>query len=160
MPAKLAAVPKAQDQRRNHWWWRPRLAAVAVISIALFATGCSSGSTGTGTGTGTGNTKPVSQSSAGGGTSGGTSGGDTASGSGGQGGSVGSFTVAFARCMRAHGVPNFPNPNGQGGQLGPTSGINPASPSFQAAVNGPCKSLAPAPWLSSSGPGTAKGPGQ
>jgi hypothetical protein len=51
--------------------------------------------------------------------------------------------------MRAHGLPKFPNPNGKGSQLGPDSGINPASPAFQAAVNGPCESLAPQAWMSS-----------
>ena len=63
--------------------------------------------------------------------------------------SAGTFTQAFAECMRAHGVPKFPNPNGKGNQLGPDSGVNPASPAFQAAVDGPCRSLAPAGWVSS-----------
>jgi hypothetical protein len=62
---------------------------------------------------------------------------------------TGSYSVAFAECMRAHGVPKFPKPNGSEGQLGPDSGVNPASPAFQAAMNGPCKSLAPAAWVSS-----------
>jgi hypothetical protein len=35
--------------------------------------------------------------------------------------------------MRAHGVPDFPDPNGQAGQLGPGSGIDPNSPQFQSA---------------------------
>ena len=40
----------------------------------------------------------------------------------------------FAACMRAHGVPNFPDPNGQGAiQFGPGSGIDPDSPKFRAA---------------------------
>jgi hypothetical protein len=59
------------------------------------------------------------------------------------------FSLAFARCMRAHGVPNFPDPNGQVGQLGPGSGVDPASQPYQAAINGPCRSLAPAGWVSS-----------
>jgi hypothetical protein len=62
---------------------------------------------------------------------------------------TGSWTVAFARCMRAHGVPNFPDPNGQGGQLGPGSGIDPRSPQYQAALHGPCLSLAPVGWVTS-----------
>jgi hypothetical protein len=42
--------------------------------------------------------------------------------------------VKFANCMRAHGVSHFPDP-GAGGQnfIGPGSGIDPQSPSFQAA---------------------------
>jgi hypothetical protein len=63
--------------------------------------------------------------------------------------SSGSDSLAFARCMRAHGVPDFPDPNGQPGQLGPGSGIDPNSPQFQSALNGPCKSLAPPGWLGS-----------
>jgi hypothetical protein len=39
--------------------------------------------------------------------------------------------LAYAQCMRSHGVANFPDPNGQGVIQG--SGINPGSPSFQAA---------------------------
>ena len=80
------------------------------------------------------------------------------SGSGGQSGNTttGSYSVAFAECMRAHGVPKFPNPNGNGNQLGPTSGVNPASSAYQAALNGPCQSLAPAGWVSS-GPVTKGG---
>jgi hypothetical protein len=64
-----------------------------------------------------------------------------------------SFSLAFATCMRAHGVPDFPDPDGQAGQLGPGSGIDPGSPRFQSALNGPCKPLAPPGWLSTgSGP--------
>jgi hypothetical protein len=74
-------------------------------------------------------------------------------GGGGSGGSgqraSGSFSLAFARCMRAHGVPDFPDPSGQAGQLGPGSGIDPDSPQFQSALNGPCKLLAPAGWAGS-----------
>jgi hypothetical protein len=82
---------------------------------------------------------------------------DPRSGSGSHKGnsSTGNYTLAFAKCMRAHGVPNFPNPTKNGGELGPNSGINPASRAFQAAVNGPCKKLAPLGWGSSrSGPVT------
>jgi hypothetical protein len=49
--------------------------------------------------------------------------------------------LAMSRCMRSHGVPNFPDPQfqaGPGGGVGiriggPGSGINPNSPAFQAA---------------------------
>jgi hypothetical protein len=63
--------------------------------------------------------------------------------------SVGDFSIAFAQCMRAHGVPNFPDPNGHGGQLGPASGIDPTAPAFQSAINGRCRSVAPPAWVSS-----------
>lgn len=42
--------------------------------------------------------------------------------------------IKFAQCMRAHGVPNVPDPNGHGQiAIGPGSGINPQAPAFQAA---------------------------
>jgi hypothetical protein len=45
-----------------------------------------------------------------------------------------SHALELARCMRAHGVPNFPDPGPGGGlELTPGSGINPQSPSFQSA---------------------------
>jgi hypothetical protein len=46
--------------------------------------------------------------------------------------------LAFAQCMRKHGVPNYPDPNSSGQlQLG---GVNPQSPAFQTAAN-ECKSF-------------------
>ena len=48
--------------------------------------------------------------------------------------------LAFSHCMQTHGVPNFPEPNSQGVVQG--SGINPSSPSFQAA-NKDCSHLLP-----------------
>ncbi len=49
----------------------------------------------------------------------------------------------FAACMRTHGVPNFPDPTSQGAiQIGPSSGIDPGSASFQAAQQH-CSSLLP-----------------
>jgi hypothetical protein len=45
--------------------------------------------------------------------------------------------LKFSACMRAHGVPGFPDPQfGNGNiriRIGPGSGIDPQSPSFQAA---------------------------
>ena len=77
--------------------------------------------------------------------------GGTGSGGSGSSGPQGSgtFSLAFAKCMRAHGVPDFPDPNGQSGQLGPSSGIDPNSPQFQSALNGPCEPLAPPAWVGS-----------
>lgn len=49
--------------------------------------------------------------------------------------SISSGGLGFSRCMRAHGVANFPDPNGQGvTELGPGSGVDPRSPAFQAAA--------------------------
>jgi hypothetical protein len=51
--------------------------------------------------------------------------------------------IKFADCMRAHGVPNFPDPSSGGGiQIPDNSGINPQSPAFQAAEKS-CFSLLP-----------------
>jgi hypothetical protein len=55
-------------------------------------------------------------------------------------GSSGQSALAYAQCMRAHGVPNFPDPNSQGA----FAGVNlPAfSPQFQAAQQA-CRTLLP-----------------
>ena len=45
--------------------------------------------------------------------------------------------IQFAQCMRANGVPNFPD-----GPITPNSGINPLSPAYQSAQNA-CKRYAP-----------------
>jgi hypothetical protein len=66
------------------------------------------------------------------------------SGSGGNETS-GTWSVAFAECMRAHGLPSFPDPKGSA----VPSGVDPASRTYEDALNGPCKSLAPAGWVSS-----------
>jgi hypothetical protein len=55
--------------------------------------------------------------------------------------------LAYSQCMRAHGVTNFPDPNGQGQlfiQGSPGSGLDPNSPTFQAAQKA-CQSKMPAP---------------
>ncbi|MGZ4185615.1 MAG: hypothetical protein ACXVFA_09780 [Solirubrobacteraceae bacterium] len=53
--------------------------------------------------------------------------------------------LAFSRCMRAHGLTNFPDPSaGKGIQLRitPSSGLNPFSPAFRAA-QASCHKLLP-----------------
>jgi hypothetical protein len=54
--------------------------------------------------------------------------------------------LAFSRCMRAHGLTNFPDPNTTGGginiQISQSSGINPFSPTFKAA-RAACHKLLP-----------------
>jgi len=47
--------------------------------------------------------------------------------------------LAFARCMRSHGITDFPDPNAQGGFSAP-NGLNPKTPQY-AAANSACKSL-------------------
>lgn len=56
---------------------------------------------------------------------------------------VGGAALAFAKCMRASGVPNFPDPQPGGGLLFPvTPGVNPASPAVTAA-QAKCRKLLP-----------------
>jgi len=71
-------------------------------------------------------------------------------GAGQTGGSAKQSALAFSRCMRAHGITAFPDPNAQG-QLslnaGPGTGINPSSPQYKAANNA-CRRLMPPMSLS------------
>ena len=63
--------------------------------------------------------------------------------------------LRFSACMRAHGLPSFPDPKFAGGgvqiALGPGNAINPASPAFNKA-QAACGSL-----IGRAGPGGPKG---
>lgn len=53
--------------------------------------------------------------------------------------------LKWVQCLRTHGIPNFPEPNAQGGIIvrgGSGSGLDPNSPQFQQAMQD-CKSLEP-----------------
>ncbi len=51
--------------------------------------------------------------------------------------------MPFSECMRAHGVPNFPDPSPGGGiEIAQGSNLNPFSPSFTAA-HAQCQKLLP-----------------
>ena len=54
--------------------------------------------------------------------------------------------LKYAQCMRSHGVTKFPDPDSYGvfGLLGPAQGVDPNSPTFQAAEKA-CQSLPAAP---------------
>jgi hypothetical protein len=41
--------------------------------------------------------------------------------------------LRWAKCIRAHGVPSFPDPTSRGLRISPASGIKPNSPAFMAA---------------------------
>jgi hypothetical protein len=65
--------------------------------------------------------------------------------------------LQFSRCMREHGLPDFPDPTfGTGGRVqlrvGPGAGLDPNSPTFQKAQAACAKDRAGAGFL-------AKGPG-
>lgn len=105
--------------RRRARLRRAGLLAAALACLALMAAACSS---------------PAKT-----GTSAGPAGG------GGGGGSAKHSELAFSRCMRAHGISDFPDPSSQGGIAlngGPGSDLNPSSPRFKAATNA-CKPLLP-----------------
>jgi hypothetical protein len=60
--------------------------------------------------------------------------------------------LAFAECMRANGVPNFPDPGPGGGtNFVIPAGANPAAPAFRLAQS-KCQKLLPAAVLPDSGP--------
>ena len=66
--------------------------------------------------------------------------------SSGSGGSEHEQTLAYSKCMREHGISDFPDPTSDGGLAlnanGPTSDLDPNSPQFQAAGKA-CKRLLP-----------------
>lgn len=87
---------------------RAGLLAGAVACVALLFTACG-GSGGSGTGSGSPTTVPASNSTGGG------------------------TALAYAVCMRSHGVSKFPDPNKTGGFTA-TGAVNRTSPRFQAAT--------------------------
>jgi hypothetical protein len=66
--------------------------------------------------------------------------------------------LAMSRCMRSHGVPNFPDPQFQSGPNGGVgiriggTGINPNSPAFQAAQKA-CGQIFGGPKVTAKAPG-------
>jgi hypothetical protein len=64
--------------------------------------------------------------------------------------------LTYARCMRSHGILNFPDPTSKG--LGAMNGIDMNSPQFQSASR-TCQKLMPAIGGNGNGPVTAPGGG-
>lgn len=63
---------------------------------------------------------------------------------------AGGNPLKFSQCMRAHGVSNFPDPNGQGViHLDPNSGIDTSSSTFRSAAQA-CRRLVPGGHLTPS----------
>jgi hypothetical protein len=57
---------------------------------------------------------------------------------------AGTGPLAFAHCMRAHGLPNFPDPNGSGVfDKSKLSQMGYSTSQLRAVQDGPCKSLLP-----------------
>jgi hypothetical protein len=99
---------------------RPATVLAVLAAVVMLAVACGGGSKGPGVASAGSNTP--------------TSGGSSSSGSPRQ------SAVAYARCMRLHGVPDFPDPDSQGHFNAPPN-LN-ASPQFQAAQQA-CKDLLP-----------------
>jgi hypothetical protein len=98
--------------------------AVALATVALVAAACGGGSSNSPGVAGAGSSTTTQAASA--------------SASPGGPGSGSNAPLEFAQCMRSHGVTSFPDPtangNGQfGGNVSPGSGVDPNSPTFQAA---------------------------
>jgi hypothetical protein len=122
--ARAGAVSRRNPPPRA----RPLTAAAALLGVALAIAGCG------------GSSSPgVAQLSSGKGPS---SPGSESSGSPPQGSaSPEQAEVAFSKCMRTNGVPNFPDPTAGGG-LSLPAGMNPSSPAFKAA-QAKCRKLLP-----------------
>jgi hypothetical protein len=136
---RLGAAPRALAS----------LAALFVVGVVI--AGCGGGGKSPGvasvssSSTSSSHTSSSSTTNGGGGSA--LSGGGPSSSSGG-GGPRSGFAIAtgnpqkalkLSQCMRAHGVPNFPDPNGQGVVQG--SGIDPNSRQFQKAQQTCAKNL-------------------
>jgi hypothetical protein len=101
----------------RHCRWQAGLAAASLVSLAILATGCSSGSSGS---------DPNAASAS-----------DSA---------TLTQALKYTACMRSHGIADFPDPNSQG-QInitlrGPDSDLAPTNPKYIAAETA-CKSLQP-----------------
>ena len=112
---------RAEPRRGSHHR-RAGPVAAALIAVGLLAAGC-----GGPAGPGVANAGPASSAS------------PSASASG--------SALAYSRCMRAHGITKFPDPDSHGNlgiNAGPGTGIDPNSPQYKAADQA-CKHLMPAP---------------
>jgi hypothetical protein len=113
--------------RGGHVRWIAPAAAVALLAGCGGGGGSASGVAHLGTGAASTGTSAASES-----------------------GSPESQALAFARCMRAHGLPNFPDPSPGGNfEFSKRSGIGPSSRAFQTA-RAKCKAYVP--------PGPGSGP--
>jgi hypothetical protein len=131
-PERLTRLPRA------------RLLAAAALLTGVLVTGCGGSSAGPSATVG-GASAPASTAAA--------SGGEASSGSTAQ--ATGPSPLAFAKCMRANGVPNFPDPKPRGGAgFSIPAGTSSAAPAFRAA-QAKCQRFMPLPG---SGPGPNTGP--
>lgn len=112
--------------------WRAHLLAFAMLAAGVLVAGCG-GSSGNLTTTTAGAASTSARTVAA---------GDSTTSSGSTEPSVPPSGLAFARCMRSSGVPNFPDPSPGRGLLFNGSGANVSSPAFKAA-QAKCQKLLP-----------------
>jgi hypothetical protein len=105
------SLPESRLTRRRARGYRALPLAATLSCLALAPAGCGGGS----------GTAPAS--------------------AGGAAGSGAPGVEAYAKCMRSHGVPTFPDPNSKG-QVSPSSIVNLNSPQYRKAQE-VCRSLAP-----------------
>ena len=122
---------RPRPNQANGSLWRALPTAAALVAVGLMAAACG-GSPGVSVASlGSSSTTTTPLANTGSSLAGGGGGGGTAGNSGRSTIGLGGITVQFALCMRSHGVANFPDPDARGQvQL---SGVNPTSPSFEAA---------------------------
>ena len=114
--------PGHREPRRGSRRRRAGLLAAGLVAAGLLAAGC-----GGPAGPGVANAGPTASAS------------PTGSGYG--------SALAYSRCMRAHGITRFPDPDSHGNlglNAGPGTGIDPNSAQYKAADQA-CKHLMPAP---------------
>ncbi|HEY3191370.1 MAG TPA: hypothetical protein VGJ61_01200 [Solirubrobacterales bacterium] len=116
---------RPHDEPGGRRLWRVSLAASVLLVIVLLATACSGGSAGPGVaGQGSSSTPSASASPS---------------------GDPREVMLAYAQCMRDHGISDFPDPEPGGGIAIQAGGdLDPDSPQFKAADDA-CKSLLPPP---------------
>jgi len=143
-PVTMPPAETVTDRRRLGGW-RALASVAAFVLVGALIAGCGGGGKSPGVANvSTSSTTSSHSSSTASGSGGSTalSGGGPQSGSA-PGGPQSGFAIASANpqqalklseCMRANGVPNFPDPNGQGVIQGNSSeGLDPSSPQFQKA---------------------------
>lgn len=126
---------------------RAGMLAATALAGGILMTGCGGSSTNAtatpgGTGTSTTRARATSTVSAASATGSSTTLGGGAASSGSPPPDAGSSALAFAKCMRVNGVPNFPDPIPGRGLLFNAAGINPAAPAVRAA-QAKCRTLLP-----------------
>jgi hypothetical protein len=141
LPSMLAVLTRPRAPRRA-------LATLPLVALAVLVSGCGSSPSPSVANLGATSTSAAAQ------TTPSASGAPVGSSSqlGGPGGGTGNLRMvggsrtqmmAFSSCMRSHGVPGFPDPNGQGAiSISSSDGIDPNSPAFARAQQA-CAKLMP-----------------